>query len=148
MELRLTLALPRDGLSVPVARHMVRTGLEELKVTADCTSDIELALTEACANVLDHSLETDEYGVSVEIAGGVCTLQVVDGGASAGAFSGAHATEHSVGDEPMEHGRGLLLMKALMDSVNFKPTDGDGRGTVVELRKQLAWTEDSPLAVV
>ncbi|MCW2694653.1 MAG: putative serine/threonine kinase anti-sigma factor [Mycobacterium sp.] len=147
MELRLALALPRDGLSVPVARHLVRTGLEELRVTGDCISDIELALTEACANVLDHSLASDDYEVVVQIAGGVCTLRVVDGGATSG-FSGEHSTPNTVGGEPMEHGRGLLLMQALMDSVHFKATDDDGPGTVVELVKQLEWATDSPLAVV
>ena len=61
MELKLTLALPRDEYSVPVARRVLSRSLEVLGVDEVVVADIELALTEACTNVLDHAADTDEY---------------------------------------------------------------------------------------
>jgi len=46
------LSLPRDHRSVPVARHLVRAGMLILGVDEDCTNDVEVALSEACTNVL------------------------------------------------------------------------------------------------
>src|SRR6266536_754348 len=48
------LSLPRDHRSVPVARHLVRAGMLILGVDEDCTNDVEVALSEACTNVLQH----------------------------------------------------------------------------------------------
>ena len=67
MEFKLTLALPRDNQSVPVARRVLKNSLQVLGVRADVVSDIELALTEACTNVLDHAGDADEYEVSAGV---------------------------------------------------------------------------------
>ena len=42
-----------------------------------------------------------------------------------------------------ESGRGLQIMRALVDDVTLK--SGPGRGTVVSMRKQVAWRRDAPL---
>ncbi len=43
-----------------------------------------------------------------------------------------------------ESGRGLQIMRALVDDVTLQ--SGPGRGTVVSMRKQVAWRRDAPLA--
>jgi serine/threonine-protein kinase RsbW len=50
VQLELALSLPREQRSVPVARHLVRAAMRTLGVDADCTSDVEVALSEACTN--------------------------------------------------------------------------------------------------
>ena len=80
MELKLTLALPRDEYSVPVARRVLSRSLEVLGVDESVVADIELALTEACTNVLDHAADTDEYEVSAGIDGTICIIEVIDRG--------------------------------------------------------------------
>ena len=67
VEILLSLSLPRDADSVPVARHIVRRALAEVGVTDDCTHDVELALSEACSNVLLHSGPGREYDVRLEL---------------------------------------------------------------------------------
>ncbi len=42
-----------------------------------------------------------------------------------------------------ESGRGLQIMRALVDDVTLK--SGPGCGTVVSMRKQVAWRRDAPL---
>lgn len=43
-----------------------------------------------------------------------------------------------------ESGRGLQIMRALVDDVTMRT--GPGRSTVVSMRKRLAWRQDAPLA--
>jgi len=135
MEIKLTLALPRDELSVPVVRRILSSSLDTLGINQSTISDIELALTEACTNVLDHAHGEEEYEVSAGIDGEQCVIEVIDRGE--GFESGAQGLTEA---EPQaEDGRGIQLMRALVDRVEFvsKPAVG----TVVHLEKQLAWKE-------
>ncbi len=137
MEIKMTLLLPRDELSVPVVRRVLKASMTTLGVEADVISDIEIALTEAVTNVLDHSTHGEEYEVSVGIDGAVCSIEVVDRGSG---FD-SNALGRGDADVTAEEGRGIQLMRALVDRVTFDhvPTVG----TVVHLEKKLDWTEDS-----
>ena len=134
MEIKLTLALPRDALSVPVVRRTLTASLQVLGIEKSVISDIEVALTEACTNVLDHATGGEEYEVSAGIDGTVCVIEVVDRGAEH-----FDAATRGLGDaDPQaEAGRGIQLMRALVDKVMFinQPRDG----TVVHLEKRLSW---------
>ena len=137
MEIKLTLALPRDEYSVPVARRVLARSLGVLGVDEAVVADIELALTEACTNVLDHAGDTDEYEVSAGIDGTLCIIEVIDRG---GGFDSA--TQGLVDADPgAEDGRGIQLMRALVDRVTF--TSRPQTGTVVHLEKQLEWDDSS-----
>jgi serine/threonine-protein kinase RsbW len=137
VEIKMTLALPRDEMSVPVVRRVLKASMQTLGVEAHVISDIELALTEAVTNVLDHSAHGEEYEVSVGIDGEVCAIEVVDRGSG---FD-SNALGHSEADVSAEEGRGIQLMRALVDHVTFDhvPTVG----TVVRLEKKLEWKPDS-----
>ena len=141
MEIKLTLALPRDELSVPVVRRTLAASLDILGVDADVIGDIEVALTEACTNVLDHSDGTQEYEVSVGISGSACIIEVVDRGAEP--FDGAVQGLHDA-DTTAEEGRGIQLMRALVDHVEF--TSSPKAGMMVHLEKRLTWGADAVLA--
>ena len=65
----MVLYLPRDAESVPVSRQVLDGCLETLGVTADTRTDIALALSEACANVVLHAGPGDEYEAHGEHAG-------------------------------------------------------------------------------
>lgn len=140
MEITLTLALPRDGLSVPVARRVLSTSLRSLGVEPDVVSDIEVALTEACTNVLDHVAEGEEYEVSCGITGTECLIEVRDTGP--GFAHEGHGFAEAAASA--EGGRGIQLMRALVDRVMFESVAGDG--TVVHLEKRLVWRAGSPIA--
>ena len=137
MEIKLTLALPRDEYSVPVARRVLARSMDVLGVDWTVVADIELALTEACTNVLDHAADTDEYEVSAGIDGTLCIIEVIDRG---GGFDGDSAGRLAA-DPSAEDGRGIQLIRALVDTVTF--TSRPQVGTVVHLEKQLAWGDDS-----
>lgn len=139
MRLSFSLRLPRDELSVPIVRHICRSALLELGVEDPCLGDIELAVTEACTNVLKHAEGSNQqYEVEVEVNEDACEIRVIDAGAgffSTDAFSQASGSA--------EAGRGLHLMRALVDDLRFvsKPE----QGTIVHLAKRLELSEGSIL---
>ena len=60
VEFKVVLFMPRDAASVPISRQVLDSCLETLGVTADTRTDIALALSEACANVVLHAAVTGE----------------------------------------------------------------------------------------
>ena len=138
MQLTLTLCLPRDELTVPVARHIVHSSLREAGVEEGCVDDIEIALSEACTNVLKHSGPGDEYEVAVDLNVEHATIRVVDTGHG---FDWETLEDDTASDLSAERGRGIELMQALVDSVKF--TSRPQSGTIVRLEKALDFEPDS-----
>lgn len=140
IDVNLTLTLPRDELSIPVVRHLTKAMLDGVGVQRECVEDIELALTEACTNVLDHSKADDAYEVSVSFDTECCAIGVTDA-----AGTGFDASAVPVAAQDAESGRGIHLMQALVDRVSFQPR-GE-LGSVVQLEKKLHFDEDHPIRV-
>ena len=137
MEIALALNLPRDGLSVPVARRIVDTSMRTVGVEDECVDDVTLALTEACTNVLQHSGPGDEYEVRLRLCDDLCSIEVADLG------RGFDADSLDLRDAPddAERGRGVQLMKLLVDRVRFQSKPQ--AGSIVHLEKQLAYVDGS-----
>jgi serine/threonine-protein kinase RsbW len=125
-----TVRLPVDAQSVPLVRGLLRQALEHLDVVPSGIDEIVLALTEACANVVHHAGEHDAYQVDVSIDDQVCRISVLDEGPG---FDVDAVTAPS--PSALEGGRGLVLMRALVDQLQFLEAE-DGRHGVV-LEKQL-----------
>ncbi|HEX7165963.1 MAG TPA: ATP-binding protein [Acidimicrobiales bacterium] len=138
LEVNVTLSLPRDELTVPVVRHLCRHALQELGVASQCKSDILLALTEACTNVIDHSGGSHDYQVDLKLDEARCTIRVRDEGAG---FD-VDDTQGTV-DLTAEAGRGIDLMNALVDRVSFVSEPCEG--TIVNLYKELEFEEGHPV---
>lgn len=138
MELTLSLSLPRDALSIPLVRRVLRRSMQVLGVEEQCGHDIETAVTEACTNVLDHTMEGDAYSVTCTVDDDLCVIQVVDTG------HGFDAELLGIGDaeQTAEQGRGIQLIRALTDRVRFE--NRPERGTIVHLEKTLEWSDGAP----
>jgi serine/threonine-protein kinase RsbW len=139
MELTLALTLPRDEVTVPVARHIVRNALEEVGVEADCVHAVVVAMSEACTNVLLHSGPGDQYDIRLELDERRCRIRVVDVGYG---FDARRLQEAGAGADA-ERGRGLMLMNALVDRVQFASRAEDG--TIVTLDKALEYADPALL---
>ncbi len=141
MNIVFSLNLPKDETSVPVVRRISREALSSLGVGDTCLSDIELALSEACTNVLKHVEGTHEaYEVEVEVNEQLCEIRVIDTGA--GFDHESEGTGHA--DLGAEGGRGIFLMRAMVDNIEF--TSAPETGTVVRLTKKLELEEGSVLS--
>ena len=131
MNVDFSVRLPTDAESVPLVRGLLRQALQYLGVVPHRIEEIVLALTEACANVVRHAGEHEEYQVEVAIDDRVCRISVVDDGDG---FAVDEATRRAP-DSPLDGGRGLVLMRALVDRLAFVQ-DENGRHRVV-LEKEL-----------
>ena len=131
MNVDFSVRLPTDAESVPLVRGLLRQALQYLGVAPHRIEEIVLALTEACANVVQHAGEHEEYQVEVAIDDRVCRISVLDDGDG---FDVDEATRRAPGS-PLDGGRGLVLMRALVDRLAFVQ-DEDGRHRVV-LEKEL-----------
>ena len=139
MHIVFSLCLPREEASVPLVRRVCRESLKSLGVLEPCIDDLELAITEACTNVLKHAARSeDEYDVSLEIADHVALIKVSDN--VAGTFDHAQAEAHRA-ELIAESGRGIQLMKALVDQLKFESRPD--LGTVVQLEKKLVYQKTS-----
>lgn len=142
VHINLTLLLPRDNSTLPLVRHLAKHSLWEIGVTRDCAADMELALTEACANVVEHACNDDEYEVEISLTDTMCEIRVVDRGSG---FDFASLGRHDA-DTSSEGGRGIQLMRALVDNIRFQSMPE--AGTVVHLVKQLDFEGDADRALV
>jgi serine/threonine-protein kinase RsbW len=140
MELSLALTLPRDEQTVPVARHIVRNAMEQVGVDETCVYDVELAMSEACTNVLLHSGPGDQYVVRLDLEDRLGLIRVIDVGHG---FDSARLQAEDALPED-ERGRGLGLMQALVDRVDF--TSRHEAGTIVTLEKALTYRDEALLA--
>lgn len=137
MEIRLRLSLPRDEVSIPVVRRLCAQAMATLGAEPDVIDDVQLALTEACANVLRHAADGLGYDVAVGFDEDKAWLDVHDRG------PGFDASAVSSSQHEAESGRGLEIMRAVMDKVSFD--SGIDRGTTVHLEKQLRWRPGAPI---
>jgi anti-sigma regulatory factor (Ser/Thr protein kinase) len=130
MEIEFTVRLPVDSHSVPFVRGLCRKALDHLRVGTDTMDEIVLALTEACANVVQHSGDDGDYEVAVRIDDDTCRISVWDEG---GGFPVPDLSRPV--DPTADGGAGLVLMRALVDELAFEQ-DPDGRHRVT-LEKRL-----------
>ncbi|MER7947297.1 ATP-binding protein [Streptomyces sp. NPDC096079] len=137
-----SLHLRREAASVPLARRLLLGTMETAGVDPDVSYELSVALTEACANAVEHgggegSRPEGAYRVTAYLDGETCRIEVADSGPG---FPGTAAPAAPADDA--EHGRGLRLIEELADHVQFGNRSGRG-GAVVSFDKILKW-RDSP----
>ncbi|UQU67009.1 ATP-binding protein [Couchioplanes caeruleus] len=130
MRISLHLNLPREADSVPAVRRLLRCALAVLHVDRESGEDLEIALSEACANVVKHAAGADTIEVRLDVAEDRCAIDVADNG------SGFDATTVAEPDTVSDRGRGLFLIKALSDNVRMQSTPR--RGSLIHFEKSFA----------
>jgi anti-sigma regulatory factor (Ser/Thr protein kinase) len=118
--------LPASPERLAGLRRQLREWLAAVGVDGEAAADILLACGEAAANAVEHAFPDGPGQLSVELqlaAGRELTVRVAD----TGRWRRVPA--------PGDRGRGLPLMRAVMDTVRVEPGEG---GTVVTMRRRLA----------
>lgn len=125
MHIRMALTLPRDARHVGVMREVAGCILTELRAPTDAVEDVQLAVTEACANAVRHAVGTAEYSVQLDVGQDSCEVEIVDVGP--GFTPPVEADDDGLLDMEAESGRGLTLIRALVDDLHFDRDGGDNR---------------------
>ena len=142
----------REVLSIPVMRQVLGDTLRGIGLNEESVTDILLAATEACTNVVLHAGHSAAaYTVAATVDNGACRVEVTDAGRGCRAPRAKRrrsrryeGTERELADHGglAESGRGFAIMSACVDEVTLR--SAPGQGTHVVLDKRIAW--DPPLA--
>jgi serine/threonine-protein kinase RsbW len=139
----------REVLSIPVMRQVLGDTLRGIGLNEESVSDILLAATEACTNVVLHAGQSAAaYTVAATVGDAACRVEVSDAGRGCRAprakgrrsrRSGGALSERETRDHAglAESGRGFAIMSACVDEVTLR--SAPGRGTRVVLDKRIAW---------
>jgi serine/threonine-protein kinase RsbW len=145
-----TLLLPREAQSVGKARRMLRDTADLVGMDPDIIFDLGVALTEACANVIEHSgpaeghgqRAPDGYWVAAGISSDRCWVDVIDNGVGFAPrrlveVRGQRMRPAAVPNtaDMAESGRGLLLIEALCDRVDIR--NHPARGAMIHFERDL-----------
>ncbi|MEV7090335.1 ATP-binding protein [Streptomyces sp. NPDC093085] len=150
-----SLHLRRDAASVPLARRLLLDAMRTEGVDPDISFDLSVALTEACANAVEHGGAVrgpgeapGAYRVTAYLDGARCRIEVADSGPGFPArrllrrrATAAAATAAATA----ESGRGLRMIEQLADHVHVRSRPG--RGAVVSFDKILKRREDALLSL-
>ncbi|MER6101263.1 ATP-binding protein [Streptomyces sp. NPDC001832] len=169
-----SLHLRREAASVPLARRFLLGAMETAGVDPEISFDLSVALSEACANAVEHGGDhrvqgeqsvcrdrwdvwdelpgtaCGQYRVTAYLYGEKCRIEVADSGPGfpARRMRRASAQQHDPQQFlPLsaENGRGLCLIEQLADHVHFG--NRPGRGAVVSFDKVLKWRKGALLMV-
>ncbi|MBO3742358.1 ATP-binding protein [Actinoplanes sp. NEAU-H7] len=130
MRMSVRLNLPREVDSVPAVRRLLRCALTILRVDRQAGADLEIALTEACANVVKHAAGAESFEVHLDVGEDRCSIDVVDDGT--GFDPGVDAAPSPVS----ERGRGLFLIRALGENVRMQSSPRTG--SLIHFEKSFA----------
>ncbi|MFP3987375.1 ATP-binding protein [Streptomyces sp. E11-3] len=114
------IALPHTPAAVPVARGLVRTALTECEGSAD-RDTAELLTAELVANAVEHTADATPLELVIELLPTGCRVEVHDPDPA----PPGNLSAPGPADEPdpwQEHGRGLLLIRALSQACGHRPT--------------------------
>ncbi|WP_406495818.1 ATP-binding protein [Streptomyces sp. NBC_00846] len=169
-----SLHLRREAASVPLARRFLLGTMETAGVDPEISFDLSVALTEACANAVEHGGDhrvqdeqsddrdpwdvwdelpgtaSGQYRVTAYLDGEKCRIEVADSGPG---FPARRTLRTSAQQrDPLQYpplgaedGRGLCLIEQLADHVHFG--NRPGCGAVVSFDKVLKWRKDALLMV-
>ncbi len=132
-----SLVLQNDVRQVKTLNAFVKQVMERLGIEASLAKQIQLAVEEAVVNVMDYAYPVDQTGdidVQAMSDGQWLKFVITDRGVAFDPTEKQKAdTTLSAEDRPVG-GMGILLVRELMDSINYERTDGKN---VLTLKKKM-----------
>lgn len=125
MRIRVCMSLPSEERSVPLARHTLSTALHDAGVAREAIEAMEVALTEACTNVVVNAGASDSYDVTFEVDDAWLTADVVDSGRGLAQWLGPRPGSAEV-DPATETGHQMPLIRAFADLIALDSIEGGG----------------------
>ena len=116
-----------------VATQTAEVVSKHMKLETDKTNEISLALIEACINAFEHSETKSEVYIHFIISEENLTIKVIDKGKG---FDSSKISipniENKIGSDEKKRGWGIMLIKEVMDSVNYESNE---EGTTLTMIK-------------
>ena len=131
---------PTVELKLPIIENMELVATQTAEVVSkhmqldnEKTSEISMALIEACINAFEHSESKSEIFIHFIISDESLTIKVIDKGKG---FDSSKISipniDNKLGSDEKKRGWGIMLIKELMDSVNYESNE---EGTTLTMIK-------------
>ena len=117
----LSFRVPPEPSHLRRARERLRDYLRQYCTEPQLVNDLVLCTEEACTNAIRHSGAPDDIEISLQFASGRLEVLVRDRGQG---FDVSSFDPQRTPDPVAEHGRGLFIMAALMDSLELRINGG------------------------
>jgi serine/threonine-protein kinase RsbW len=129
-----TLTIPSDPMKLEEVDAFAEEIIKKLPFSQDQRDDIAISISEAVNNAIEHGNAGDmskEVQIRLEALKDSLKILVTDQG---GGFNESEVADPTDPENLLaESGRGLLIIRHLMDEVNVSDANG---GTIVELIKK------------
>lgn len=128
------MVVPNEPARVADIRRFVASFLADLRAPVELSSDVLLAVGEAAGNASRHGRRTQgrsEIRVRCELARPDVEITIADDGPG---FDPSEVADRGTPDPLAQGGRGLFLMRELMDDVSMSTS---AEGTIVVMRRTL-----------
>jgi anti-sigma regulatory factor (Ser/Thr protein kinase) len=119
---RFRVELPAEPEALASMRALLRRWLRHVDGSEQEIAEVVIACGEAATNAIEHAGAGTPFEISGQVEGRSVEIAVRDFGAWRDARQG-------------DHGRGISLMRALMDEVDVRPTP---EGTTVRMQRTLS----------
>ena len=134
---------PTVELKLPIIENMELVATQTAEVVSkhmqldnEKTNEISLALIEACINAFEHSESKSEIFIHFIISDESLTIKVIDRGKG---FDSSKISipniENKLGSDEKKRGWGIMLIKELMDSVNYESNEEGTTLTMIKNKK-------------
>lgn len=131
---------PTVELKLPIIENMELVATQTAEVVSkhmqldnEKTSEISMALIEACINAFEHSETKSEVFIHFIISDESLIIKVIDKGKG---FDSSKISipniDNKLGSDEKKRGWGIMLIKELMDSVNYESNE---EGTTLTMIK-------------
>ncbi|MFL2603449.1 MAG: ATP-binding protein [Flavobacteriaceae bacterium] len=116
-----------------VATHTSDVVSKHMNLSEEKSAEVSMALIEACINAFEHSETKEDIYIHFIISDENLTIKVIDKGVGFDASAiKLPNIDDKVGSKERKRGWGLMLIKELMDKVDY---ESDNTGTTLTMTK-------------
>jgi serine/threonine-protein kinase RsbW len=131
---------PTVELKLPIIENMELVATQTAEVVSkhmqldnEKTSEISMALIEACINAFEHSKTKKEVFIHFIISDESLTIKVIDKGKGFDSLKiSIPNIDNKLGSNEKKRGWGVMLIKELMDYVDYESSE---QGTILTMTK-------------
>jgi len=139
VSIQIVMMLPARAASVSLARHTLAEALRVPGVASDCIDEAQVALSEACNNILRHGTADQSFEVLINIGRHELTVHILETNTGI-----PHARQlANWPDVDVESDGGMTLMTEFADHASFESEGGKGS---VRLKKLLRWDSEEKVS--
>lgn len=130
-----TLTIKNDVHEIKRFSSFMKSVIEKLNIETSLARQLRLAVEEAVVNVIDYAYPIDSEGnitINMMYDGNSLHFQIIDTGAAFDPTTVQKSDTTLSAEDRQIGGLGILLVRELMDSINYERTDGKNILTLIK----------------